>query len=552
MKRLLLLLIITSLFTVKGFAQVDDSTQTETETKSEEIERVVYEITKLDSLKTINTVKTKMDNFLSNLTTISFKDNRKDMYLEPNLRYFVYELNSYNLKDSICRKAVDNLSQYIKNDSLRRMSRYIINYIPTTRVNKKSLDILNEYIYNDSLRCSASILIADELTRDSIENDIEKNKELRRLHQFLTNSKEYDLIKKASRDSVKVTFKNFSNDRISMWVNNSRNESYRFKIKTKENNPIGTWIQTTKDKCIKLLVDDDVYQKSEAENPFILKQPPIIVIDTSLNKVEDLYNYQRSYMKWKYGNKIYLGLTQGKLANWKDGGESSVATQVDINSFFNYKFRNVIWENLIKYRIAFMQSGDAQTKKTEDNFEFNTQFGYKFYKKWYFSTLFNFKTQLFDGYNYKNDNTKTLISRFMGPGYFIASIGLDYKPSDKTSVMFSPFTGKITAVVNDEDIDVTQYNIEKGSHTKQELGSYLKILLKRTLFENVNIENELSSFYNYDVPLNETDFDLKTTIEMKINYFLTTRIYTELKFDKNISKKLQFKEIFNIGITYNF
>lgn len=552
MKRLLLLLIITSLFTVKGFAQVDDSTQTETETKSEEIERVVYEITKLDSLKTINTVTTKMDNFLSNLTTISFKDNRKDMYLEPNLRYFVYELNSYNLKDSICRKAVDNLSRYIKNDSLRRMSRYIINYIPTTRVNKKSLDILNEYIYNDSLRCSASILIADELTRDSIENDIEKNKELRRLHQFLTNSKEYDLIKKASRDSVKVTFKNFSNDRISMWVNNSRNESYRFKIKTKENNPIGTWIQTTKDKCIKLLVDDDVYQKSEAENPFILKQPPIIVIDTSLNKVEDLYNYQRSYMKWKYGNKIYLGLTQGKLANWKDGGESSVATQVDINSFFNYKFRNVIWENLIKYRIAFMQSGDAQTKKTEDNFEFNTQFGYKFYKKWYFSTLFNFKTQLFDGYNYKNDNTKTLISRFMGPGYFIASIGLDYKPSDKTSVMFSPFTGKITAVVNDEDIDVTQYNIEKGSHTKQELGSYLKILLKRTLFENVNIENELSSFYNYDVPLNETDFDLKTTIEMKINYFLTTRIYTELKFDKNISKKLQFKEIFNIGITYNF
>lgn len=552
MKRLLLLLIITSLFTVEGFAQVDDSTYTETETKSEKIERVVYDITKLDSLKTINTVTTKMDNFLSNLTTISFKDNRKDMYLEPNLRYFVYELNSYNLKDSTCRKAVENLSQYIKNDSLRRMSRYIINYIPTTRVNKKSLDILNEYIYNDSLRCSASILIADELTRDSIENDIEKNKELRRLHQFLTNSKEYDLIKKASRDSVKVTFKNFSNDRISMWVNNSRNESYRFKIKTKENNPIGTWIQTTKDKCIKLLVDDDVYQKSEAENPFILKQPPIIVIDTSLNKVEDLYNYQRSYIKWKYGNKIYLGLTQGKLANWKDGGESSVATQVDINSFFNYKFKNVIWENLIKYRIAFMQSGDAQTKKTEDNFEFNTQFGYKFYKKWYFSTLFNFKTQLFDGYNYKNDNTKTLISRFMGPGYFIASIGLDYKPSDKTSVMFSPFTGKITAVVNDEDIDVTQYNIEKGSHTKQELGSYLKILLKRTLFENVNIENELSSFYSYDVPLNETDFDLKTTIEMKINYFLTTRIYTELKFDKNISKKLQFKEIFNIGITYNF
>lgn len=552
MKRLLLLLIITSIFTVKGTAQINDSIQIEPENNSNKIERVIYEITRLESLKTINTVKTKMDDFLSNVITLSSIDKRKDMYLKPNLRYFVYELNSYNLKDSVCKKAIDNLSKYIKNDSIRKMSRYLFAYIPTTRVNKTSLDVLNEYIYNDSLRCSASILIADETSRDSIENDIEKNKELRRLHQFFSNSKEYNLIKKASRDSVKVTFKNFSNDRISMWVNNTKNKSYRFKIKTKENQPIGTWIQTTKDKCIKLLVDDDVYQKSEAENPFILKQPPIIVIDTTLNKVENLFNYQRSYMKWKYGNKIYLGLTQGKLANWKDGGESSVATQVDINSFFNYKFKNVIWENIIKYRIAFMQSGDAQTKKTEDNFEFNTQFGYKFYKKWYFSTLFNFKTQLFDGYNYKNDNTKTLISRFMGPGYFIASIGLDYKPSDKTSVMFSPFTGKITAIVNDTDIDVTQYNIEKGSHTKQELGSYLKILLKRTLFENVNIENELSSFYSYDVPLNETDFDLKTTIEMKINYFLTTRIYTELKFDKNISKKIQFKEIFNIGITYNF
>ena len=39
---------------------------------------------------------------------------------------------------------------------------------------------------------------------------------------------------------------------------------------------------------------------------------------------------------------------------------------------------------------------------------------------------------------------------------------------------------------------------------------------------------------------------------MKVNYFVTTKIFTHVLYDKTVSKKLQFKEILNIGVTYHF
>jgi hypothetical protein len=69
--------------------------------------------------------------------------------------------------------------------------------------------------------------------------------------------------------------------------------------------------------------------------------------------------------------------------------------------------------------------------------------------KWFLSALFNFRSQFFDGFNYATNHPE-LSSSFMAPGYFIFSLGFDYKPSSKLSVFLSPITSRYTVVTNKE------------------------------------------------------------------------------------------------------
>lgn len=483
---------------------------------------------------------------------IKLKENRKNLSLDPGLRYFADDLDTYESDDFEFIEALGVLSRFIRNDSVRRMASYMKKYTLNTARREAALKRVKKTYKSDSLRYESLVRNSPRKQKDSIELLKSNLENLDFLVNMMVKDESYEWIKKISRDSVQLSVKNATDDSLNLWVKSGRKHFYRFWIKNTQKDSIGAWIQTTNDKALKIIVDHDVYQESMKDEGAKTKKPTIVLVDSSLLKIENLYPYQRIHTKWRYASILNFGLTQGKVANWQKDGENSIAGLLDLTAFCNYKYRTVSWENTLKYRYGLMQAGDEQTKKTEDLLELNSKFGLKAYNYWYFTTLFNFKSQLFNGYDYLEDDKREKVSAFMAPAYILASIGLDYKPSNNLSVMISPFTGKYTIVSDSLTVDPTKYGIKKGETVKSELGFYFKLIHNWKISNKIKLDNEFGAFYAYGEESNEVDIDWKTTLEMKINYFISTKVFTHILYDKTISKKLQFREILNIGFTYHF
>lgn len=481
---------------------------------------------------------------------IYIKDTRKDLNLDPGLRYFAYDLDTYESDDLEFVEALGLLSKYVKNDSVRRMASYMQKYAESTAKHEAALKEVKSIYKKLSIKRNKMLLSSPRKNKDSIELLKSKLEDLDYLVNLVEKDESYDWIKKISRDSVQLSLKNYTNDSLNLWVKSGRKHFYRFWIKNLQNDSIGAWVETTKDNAIKIIVDHDVYQESMKDEHTTTKKPLIVLIDSSFMKIKDLYPYEIYYTKWRYASIVKFGLNQGKLANWQKDGENSIAGSLDFNTFCNYRYRNVSWENNLNYKYGIMQAGDEQLKKTEDLLEINSKFGLKAYNFWYFTTLFNFKSQLFNGYDYLDDDKREVVSSFMSPAYILASIGLDYKPSKDLSVMISPFTGKYTIISDTLNTSPIKYGLKQGETVKSELGFYFKTIYNWKISDKIKLANEFGSFYAYDGDSNEIDIDWKTTLEMKINYFISTKIFTHILYDKTVSKKLQFKELLNIGFTY--
>ncbi len=257
---------------------------------------------------------------------------------------------------------------------------------------------------------------------------------------------------------------------------------------------------------------------------------------------------------WKLGGNTSLNLTQISLTNWSAGGESSFSGLGIVMFDANYKKDNMAWDNIFEVNYGTGKSGEESFKKTDDKLFLSSKLGINASKNWYFSGMLSFSTQMFDGYNYPNDSVK--ISTFLAPGYLLGSIGMDYKPSDNFSLLISPATGKAT-FINDQALsDAGAFGADKGDKFEFELGSYVKVFLKKEILKNIVFETKLDLFSGYRNFLATVDVNWETMLDMKINDFFSAKILTNLIYDDDIkfdgTPKTQFKEVFGLGFSYKF
>ena len=147
-----------------------------------------------------------------------------------------------------------------------------------------------------------------------------------------------------------------------------------------------------------------------------------------------------THWNWKRGGLMSFNLAQGSLSNWAAGGDNfSMTVNGYFNYFFYYKKDRHSWDNNMDVNMGYVQSTSLGSRKNDDRFDFLSKYGYKVDTtgKWYLSTLFNFRSQFFDGYTYSN-NIPDFSSSFLSPAYVILSVGFDYKPTDKLSMVFRP------------------------------------------------------------------------------------------------------------------
>ena len=515
-----------------------DSIQIETLTLPKSLYRIAHSGSILKSYFdfSINTIK--FQDPLKHIDNISFK------YLLGEL-----EVEAKSNEGKNVDKAVSTLLNYVKNDSIRNMVTYLKSYIEKRQTEdalrelSKKIEFENQLLeQNDSLSKNDKFELQDDTKRytelfDYIENDS--------IHQW---------IREISRDSVSFAVKNAMNDSLAFWINNGKTDFKRFWLKKSKKDSIGIWLQNTASKGVKILYDDDVYQESVKSTK---RKGAKVKLEKKISpdgfKLANLRKYRRHVDIWKFGTLVKLDFNQGHVSKgWAEGGESSISALSGVKSFANYKKNKTSWENTVDLQYGLLKSGEDEFRKNQDKLEVNTKFGQLAFKKWYYTSMFNLRTQFVRGYNYSSDGSRELISNFFAPAYILASIGLDYKPKKDFSILLSPFTAKYTIVRDTANIDQTAFGIDADEKIKKEFGSYIKILHKWNLTKEISMENKLEFYSSYSNKPKNIDVDWQFILNLPINQYLTTTISTYLISDDDTGTKVQFKENLAVGVRYQF
>lgn len=264
---------------------------------------------------------------------------------------------------------------------------------------------------------------------------------------------------------------------------------------------------------------------------------------------------------WSYKGMTSLNFSQVSLTNWAQGGKSSYAINGLAALNFNYTEGSNSWANSLDIGYGIQKIGEESPMKTDDHLELVSKYGRQTSKNWLLTGMLNFKTQFTEGFQ-QTETGKVIISDILSPGYFLLSVGMEYKKDDSFFALLSPATGKITVVANDSLSNVGSFGVEPGKKMRSEFGGLVKIGANIDLMENVNLSTTLDLFSNYFENPQNIDISWKALINMKINEYLSANISTHLIYDDDIDwvdqegtsqgPKVQFKEMVGIGFSYKF
>ena len=268
-------------------------------------------------------------------------------------------------------------------------------------------------------------------------------------------------------------------------------------------------------------------------------------------------------MTWKTGGLYNLNFNQAALSNWSAGGDkSALSLSTLLNIYAFYKDGRRSWDNTLLLAYGITNTTSLGTRKTDDRMDLVSKYGYDVGKKWYLSTLFNFRSQFSAGYNYVDQNTKVLTSNFLSPGYFLLSLGMDYKPNDNFSLFLSPLTARMIVVGNDSLAAVGAFGVDSGKHSRFELGAFASINYKTSLSKTAAYTGRLDLFSNYLRRPQDVTLYMTNILAVKVNRLISMNLSVTLIYDNDIRSvhgdgtiggpALQLQEIMGIGLAYQF
>lgn len=266
---------------------------------------------------------------------------------------------------------------------------------------------------------------------------------------------------------------------------------------------------------------------------------------------------------WKIKGENSLNFSQISFKNWSAGGENSLSLNLLLDYSANYKKNNISWDNNLIIGYGLTKQGDAKVKKSDDRIDFSSMIGRKISKHWNVSGFLGFKSQFFKGYKYSEVNGVSIrkdISDFMAPAYIVTGVGAEYKPFDFFSILILPATLKMT-VVNVDEYAVL-FGLDEGDNVKYEFGGSMKASFNKEIITNVTLKSKLELFSNYTSNAKNIDVLWDVAIHMKINNFLTTNFVVNMIYDDDVETvredgtisgaRLQYMQLFGLGLTYNF
>ena len=253
---------------------------------------------------------------------------------------------------------------------------------------------------------------------------------------------------------------------------------------------------------------------------------------------------------WVYTGNEALQMTEAYFDNWVKGGENSISLLSDLRVSANYKRKKMEWDNKLLHKLGIISQQDQRMRINDDVIQLTSKLGMNASKKWYYSVMYDFKTQFFYGRD-KNDYEK-ILSGFMSPGYQTFAIGMDYKRSKDFTILISPLTSKITFVMDTVHVDPSRYNIPDGQKSDAQTGASVTSAITTKLMPELTLTSNLDYFYSYLDDEGKSQFEWEIILNMRINKYLSTRLIPHVRYYQNESEDFQFKQNLTIAFNYTF
>jgi hypothetical protein len=270
-------------------------------------------------------------------------------------------------------------------------------------------------------------------------------------------------------------------------------------------------------------------------------------------------------MTWKTGGVMSLTFNQAALSNWSAGGDKSA---ISLNALGNlyafYADGRRSWDNFLNMQFGIANTTSLGTRKTNDLIDLTSKYGYDVGKKWYLTTLFDFRSQFAPGYNYPSSDasSRVLTSNWLAPAYVLLSLGMDYKPNNSFSLFLSPITAREVIVNNDSLAAVASFGVDSGKKSRFEFGAYVSINYQTNLSKTAAYTGRLDLFSDYTRTPQNIAVYMTNVLNVKVTSLISMLLSVNLIYDNNIKSvkddgspagpALQLQETIGIGLAYKF
>ena len=254
---------------------------------------------------------------------------------------------------------------------------------------------------------------------------------------------------------------------------------------------------------------------------------------------------------WKHKGLVGVAFGQTSLSKWVAGGERSTVTgSFTLNASANYMKGKWFWNNNLLAEYGMIYATSTNWQKASDRLNITSIGGQKISERWALAGLLNFSSQFTKGYNYPNRDN--YISTFFAPAYLDAALGFAYKPNPKYILFLSPIAERVTFVLNDSLSNAGAFGVDKGKKTKFETGAYVMSSTNQQVTKELGLISSVFLFTPYNDRFGNFDVVWDLLLNYKLNKYFTASLNTTVRYYEAEIKAVQFKEIFGLGLTYNF
>lgn len=261
---------------------------------------------------------------------------------------------------------------------------------------------------------------------------------------------------------------------------------------------------------------------------------------------------------WRNWTAFGINVNQATFSdNWGGGGVNSLA----LGGQFSYKTdytkddKNYVAEFLLKY--GKLKNKGQLSRKTADRIFLDNKVSLKLSKNWGFFGSVNFESQFDMGYSYsknaQGNEMRTLLSRFMAPGYLTESIGFEYKPTKSFFIRIGTGTARQTFVLDTTlyKTNPKNFGVTQGNSFRNELAFQIVGAIDKDIAKNLNLKSRYTMFANYE-QLSTIDNRLDLTLTAQVNRLINVSIGAIVLYDDDTADRVQASQAMSFGLVYKF